>query len=537
MSFSQATYQGSYRDTSLAELLTRLLLGRETGNLAIHGPKSKLVIVLNKGVTLSATGDGVRDGLSSYLVEAGILQQQLVYQALEKGGATDTGLMNQLVAMGVINPKTVDTIRAAHARRLIGVAFSWPAATWGFYKGAPKPVDADPINTLDGLEAIAEGVRLYVPEAVLEVFYQNTHHKTLERGEKAPFHPGRLRLNDDEKKIARQFASGRTLDALLTALTPMGVPRMAILRVGYLLVNTQLLELSDRVPGLPSADDIEHWDEEETKAEELKADNPELDKVLQRVAKANMLEVLGVEESDTDEQVKAKYFQLAKDFHPDSAMPGETANDRKARERIFQIIGDAWKNLDTAQKRLEYREAIEAGLTAVDVTNILESEALAVRGKTFLKMGNLAKATECFEGVMKGNPDPETRIYYHYIRYLNQPNDEAVTESVIQAIDQNLKENPAAAVGYQFLGFIYRNRGDLANAEKYFQTCLRTDKNNFEAQRELRMIEKRRQEPDKQPKPEAGAKELFSRLFSKVRQGVKKSDSSPGGDEKPGDGA
>lgn len=61
-------------------------------------------------------------------------------------------------------------------------------------------------------------------------------------------------------------------------------------------------------------------------------------------------EVLGVNKSSTDEEIKKAYRQLAKKYHPDAY----NGDDKKAAEEKFKEISEAYSVLSDKQKRAQY---------------------------------------------------------------------------------------------------------------------------------------------------------------------------------------
>jgi hypothetical protein len=75
----------------------------------------------------------------------------------------------------------------------------------------------------------------------------------------------------------------------------------------------------------------------------------------------NYFEILGIERSATEAQVKEAYFRLAKRFHPD-VHHGESLGDlRDPLEAVFIRLGEAYETLRNANTRSSYEARLQAG--------------------------------------------------------------------------------------------------------------------------------------------------------------------------------
>lgn len=60
--------------------------------------------------------------------------------------------------------------------------------------------------------------------------------------------------------------------------------------------------------------------------------------------------ILGIEKSATDDEIKKAYRKLAKKYHPDS----HTGDDKKAAETKFKEVSEAYTVLSDSDKRAQY---------------------------------------------------------------------------------------------------------------------------------------------------------------------------------------
>ena len=67
----------------------------------------------------------------------------------------------------------------------------------------------------------------------------------------------------------------------------------------------------------------------------------------------NLYEILGIEKTASQQDIKNAYFQLAKKYHPD-------ASD-KAEIKKFYEISDAYRVLSNPQEKTAYDQTLESG--------------------------------------------------------------------------------------------------------------------------------------------------------------------------------
>jgi hypothetical protein len=88
----------------------------------------------------------------------------------------------------------------------------------------------------------------------------------------------------------------------------------------------------------------------------------ELQAKLEKIRKENHFQVLGIRETADSPTVKAAYFKLAKQFHPDTVPPEAPPELGKVKAEIFTAIGEANRMLADDVLRARYKEALAEGV-------------------------------------------------------------------------------------------------------------------------------------------------------------------------------
>jgi curved DNA-binding protein CbpA len=81
-------------------------------------------------------------------------------------------------------------------------------------------------------------------------------------------------------------------------------------------------------------------------------------------------DVLGIEKTADDGEIRKRYYELAKDFHPDQLGPGSDQDLREKLEELFGRFGEAYNVLRDKEARAEYDEQLAAGAAAHETKEV-----------------------------------------------------------------------------------------------------------------------------------------------------------------------
>jgi tetratricopeptide (TPR) repeat protein len=217
-----------------------------------------------------------------------------------------------------------------------------------------------------------------------------------------------------------------------------------------------------------------------------------LQETFQRISSANHFDVLGVKQEADTGKIKIAYFQLAKIYHPDTALPDATPEAKKLQADIFAKLGEAWGVLGDDAKRAAYVKELQSGGSAnIDVLNILHAEQSFLRGSALVKTRKYQEALAAFNEAIGLNPDEaEFGIWKIWAEFLISPDKKGAQPSAAAAIESSLKRNPRCIPGYLFLGQMAKLAGEADAAERHWKRGLGIEPNNQELQRELKYLKK-----------------------------------------------
>jgi tetratricopeptide (TPR) repeat protein len=200
--------------------------------------------------------------------------------------------------------------------------------------------------------------------------------------------------------------------------------------------------------------------------------------------------VLGVARDAPVAAVKAAYFALAKQVHPDAAPASEAAETRALRADLFARVSEAWAVLSDDEKKKKYIAELEQG-AAVDVAGILEAEQLFVKATVYVKTRQYDAALKALDDATKLHPDePEFSVWRAWVDFLLASDRKARHPVAAAAIEAALKKSPRCMPGYLFLGQMAKLVGEIAIAERHLKRGLQLDPEHADLVRELKYLRK-----------------------------------------------
>ncbi|HEX9289015.1 MAG TPA: J domain-containing protein, partial [Anaeromyxobacteraceae bacterium] len=227
-----------------------------------------------------------------------------------------------------------------------------------------------------------------------------------------------------------------------------------------------------------------------------------LDAAAPRARIADLFERLGVARTAARDQVKAAYFQLAKQLHPDRFASPALADLAPRVKDLFSALNEAYEVLSDDKRRLEYlaRTAAVPAASAKDAgaaTDFQKAEACA-------RTHDYGRARGFYEAALRADPRPEYQAAYAWMltqegRALDRVRARSLAEAALR--------DPACDRAALVCAVLARDDGDDDKAERLLRRALQVNPRSADAERELRALESRRA---KAAKP-AGLSGLFKK--------------------------
>jgi len=212
--------------------------------------------------------------------------------------------------------------------------------------------------------------------------------------------------------------------------------------------------------------------------------------------------LLGVADDASTDEIRARYFALARHLHPDRLRAAGIDDDRKDAQRLFARINEAFTVLTDPEKRARYqsvqRAGGEAAVKARDaaaeaaVRKALDAEERFRLGEMALRRQQLELAIREFEKAVELNPDEaDHHAMLGWAVYVGASNKAAAVPIARGHLLRALEKNRQSVAAHLALGRVTRMEGLDGEAQRHFQQALELAPNHPEATAELRAIEVR----------------------------------------------
>jgi curved DNA-binding protein CbpA len=194
--------------------------------------------------------------------------------------------------------------------------------------------------------------------------------------------------------------------------------------------------------------------------------------------KVNYYEILGVDRSASEQEIRDRFRRLARENHPDRYR----GPDKADAERKFQTLTEAVNVLTNSAKRRQHDSELVAGIDkgTVDFTQI--AKAYLQKGVKAFKENNWTAAYENFDLAAKHNPNDAKAFHYLALAATRIPQ---YTRQAVQAIESAIQREPMNAVFLKDAGLLCKRAGLNAKAERYLEESLKWDTSNVEVQSAL----------------------------------------------------
>jgi curved DNA-binding protein CbpA len=191
--------------------------------------------------------------------------------------------------------------------------------------------------------------------------------------------------------------------------------------------------------------------------------------------KVNYYEILGVDRSASDQEIRDRFRKLARENHPDRYR----GTDKAESERKFQVLTEAVNVLTNPAKRRQHDEQLVGGGArgAADFAQV--AKVYLGKGVKAFKDGDMPAAYENFDMAVKHNPQDAKAFHYLALAAARIP---SYTRQAVQAIESAVQREPMNPLYLKDAGMLCKRAGLTAKAERYFEETLKWDASNSEAQ-------------------------------------------------------
>lgn len=190
--------------------------------------------------------------------------------------------------------------------------------------------------------------------------------------------------------------------------------------------------------------------------------------------KVNYYEVLGVERSATEGEIRDRFRRLARENHPDRYR----GSDKSEAETRFQTLTEALNVLTNPARRRQHDDQLAAGTSSGPADFAQVARVYLTRGVKAFKEGDLRSAYENFDMAVKHTPQDAKAQHYLALAAARIPSH---ARQAVRAIEAAVQLDPMNPLYLKDAGVICRNANLVAKAERYFEETLKWDATNADA--------------------------------------------------------
>jgi curved DNA-binding protein CbpA len=194
--------------------------------------------------------------------------------------------------------------------------------------------------------------------------------------------------------------------------------------------------------------------------------------------KVNYYEVLGVDRSASEQEIRDRFRQLAREQHPDRYRGGDKAD----AERKFQTLTEAVNVLTNTARRRQHDSELASGAARGPVDFAQVAKAYINKGIKAYKEGDWRGAYENFDMAVKHNAQDAKAFHYLALAAARIP---AYTRQAVQAIETAVQREPMNPAYLKDAGLLCKRAGLVAKAERYLEEALKWDASNVDVQTAL----------------------------------------------------
>ena len=514
---------GSLPEPSLAAVLGQIARERLSGTLLLERAEKSRSFHFRAGDVVGAESSVPGEGLVQLLLAKGHIPQDKARIAMVRSSSGRSTPAQALVRTRAVIPERLGDAVLWHARMLLVGTFAWAVGTWQWVGGEP---DADVAEGEPVVPLIITGIGTRLSPLLIEHGLRLRAGGRPELVARLPIPLAALKLDVPERRFASSLDGNRDLEQVIAYA---GIPADDARRVLYLLSELELVTYhqeevevvapvsasvapqrtaapaeeatlaaqlfgASAAPRPSAAPPVEAGDEAELGelTAEQRARYHELGRQAQEMEQRTYFEWFELDEVASEDQVKARYRQLAKTFHPD-VLSRQPEAIRRRSEAIFARLTEAYDTLTDASRREAYQrhvlqgEPTEDDRAMAEVQAILEAEEHFKRGLRLMNAGRMPDARKAFADAH--------RVYdkeAEYIAHLGWatfssgfPRNEQMMQRGEEQLREAMAKNEQAPSAYLFMGKMFHRKEEYAKAREYLMRALKMKSNNAQALAEL----------------------------------------------------
>ncbi len=453
--------KGSIRTTSVPRLFMELFQRGATGTLEVRTPLYTKKVFFKEGRPVFAASTCEDDRLGEVLLKAGKINLKQYEESVKVLKETGQRQGRILVNLGYLRPEELPWAVRYQIKEIIISVLLMEDGEYEFIEGYIPENEVITLNMPLG-DILYEGVK-----RINNWTRMQKELPGMDRVLKVDLNSAELfrdvQFKEDEVKIIDLIDGQRTIRDILST---SGLDSFQALKIIYLLYSLGLAEVVSSEG--PSGEDSFVQEVEELHA---------------RLPSLTAMEILGVGLGADASEVKKRFRELSKKFHPDRYAG---SNNRELMEKltdIFTAIQRAYEELKDGVPVNE--DALVVEEPSEEDVRKQQARAVFQRGVKEYKAGDYWSASENFRWATRF--DPENPKYWAHLSLALTKLPRRLKEAE-EALQEAIRLDPDNAHYVAYLGHIYLQAGLKKRARNTFQKALALDPTNKKAREGLAQL-------------------------------------------------
>jgi Flp pilus assembly protein TadD len=482
---------GRLEKISLPRLLLDLYRAQFDGRVEFGRQRVEYTFLFASGTAVGCTSAARKNGLCEQLLAAGTISQadrERAISLIESKGCKEA---SALLELGLLDPRGLTRALRDQVRIRLLECAGWPKGAFTLDAGAPPAEAANPFR-IDVYEVAQASIESHWRTDQVLVDLEPKIARFATKTDRFPAILERLESDAALAAFAQALDGEHSFwDALKLATTPRALAASWVLDAAGALeysaesgaakaeipVDIELVftDAANAAAKKPAAS--EGAGERGSKPAESEAAAALRDEITSRFENLGDLDyyqLLGLENSAKDAEIKASYLRAAKRYHPDAlAKAGLESKTRQQANNVFAKISKAYSVLSKPKLRAEYDETQKSDGGPVDAERLASAESMYRKGEILLRSGNFAGAIEFLRPAVELWPDESDYCSaLGWALYRKLPSEPVLArEQLARAVELS----PESATAVHRLSVVVRSVGDTEEADSLLERARTLD--------------------------------------------------------------
>ena len=496
---AQPSFSGELDDELLPALLGRLHRAAASGVLSIRAGGRTGALELRNGAPLQVSLEQETESVAKYLLKTGRIDEQQYEMLLDHLMAKLAGPREILLGMGALGEAELRAATHEQAHGLVLAMCRWSSGTFAFEAGA-KLDAANSLEISGRAEAIVLAGTKRIDRETLDPFLARRAHLYVCLATDRSDAFDNLGLAAEQRADALALTGERSLGEVLDRSHLDGPALYRLLATGLVdLDNAPMLVLDEELkPELPAEEPLEIDPEDELMGPDLSRSRLPRQRVVDdgtteatirhveaRLEARDDFALFEIDGDSSNTEVRAAYDRLRGCLATDR-IPEELDELRSLARELLPKLDQAYARIKDADVRqafadLNRRKGETSARSkpkpvedeAATAERAREAESWFRTGEGHLAHDAYAEAIEAFGMAVHCDPSQgDYHAHLGYAMYRSNPDQEILRREALEHVAKGVKLSPDREKPLLFLGRIFRESGEAAQAAKVLRRAL-----------------------------------------------------------------